>query len=283
MKPRHVIEYAALRAALWVFSCLPVDTASSLGGRLFETLGPAMGIGKTARRNLARCFPDWPAARVDQTIKGMWNNLGRIVAEYPHLEAIAKSDRVAFRNVEKFEDIAKSGRPAILVSGHLGNWELLPPALLFRCGLPLHSVYRAPNNPLVDRLLVNLRGLDGRLRSFGKNRRGLAETLRALEAGQTVGMLIDQKMNTGIEARFFGRPAMTGTAFVELAKKLDCPVVPGRIIRTQACRFEIELEDPLIVKDRETQAVVADMHTRLERWITENPAQWLWLHRRWKD
>lgn len=276
---RYKIEYTALKLALGFFGLLPPDAASWMGGAIFRSVGPFMGISKVARKNIALCFPEWDRARIDTTVKAMWENLGRVVAEYPHLEAIAKSGRVYFKNPEAFHDLEG---PVIFVSGHIGNWEVLPPALLFRQGVVMHSVYRAPNNPMVDRLLVDLRGFGGILRSFGKNRKGLGETLRALQEKACVGMLIDQKMNTGIEADFFGHPAMTSTAFVELAKKLGCPVIPGRIIRTGGCRFEIEILQPLIIENRETPDIVRDMHVRLEEWIREYPSQWLWLHRRWK-
>lgn len=277
---KHMLEYAALRALLGIYGLLTPDAASDLGGVLFRSLGPYLGISKVARRNLALCFPDWPQDKIEATIKGMWDNLGRVVAEYPHLETISKSGRVTFKNPHTFD--ALRGHAVIFVSGHVGNWEALPPAILFRQGIAIHSVYRAPNNPFVDSLLIKLRGFGGRLRNFGKNRRGLGETLKALQAGASVGMLVDQKMNTGIEVPFFGHPAMTSTAFVELARKLECPVVPGRIVRTGGCAFEVEIFDPLEIGTRDTAAIVADMHAHLERWITEHPAQWLWLHRRWK-
>ena len=280
---RQRFEYGALRAALFVYGVLPVDVASVCGGALFRAIGPFMGISKVARRNIAMCFPAKTATEIEAIVKGMWDNLGRVVAEYPHLKEIASSTRVTFRNPERFETIRASGKAAIMVSGHIGNWEVLPPALTFVQNMPMHSVYRAPNNKLVDALLVRLRSFNGRLRSFGKNRKGLAETMRALQDGSVVGMLVDQKMNTGIEAQFFGKPAMTSTAFVELSKKLGCPVIPGRIVRTGGCKFEIELFEALIVDGRDTAAIVADMHAHLERWITEHPDQWLWLHRRWKQ
>lgn len=278
---KHGLEYALLRAALGVFSFLPPARASALGGAIFRGIGPHMGISKVARRNMAMCFPDWPAAKIESVLAGMWDNLGRVVAEYPHLENIART-RVTFKNPEAFAALKIAGKAVIFVSGHLGNWEVLPPAILCGAEVTMHSVYRAPNNPLVDALLVRYRGFGGRLKSFGKNRKGLAETLRALENGQSVGMLIDQKMNTGIEARFFGHPAMTSTAFVELARKLDLQVVPGRIVRLPDCRFEIEIEDALSVGQSPVETAVAEMHARLETWITEHPDQWLWLHRRWK-
>lgn len=284
MKFRYRIEYAALKALLGFYAVMPVPMASAIGGAVFRTLGPLMGISRTARRNIKNTFPAWDDAKIDATLKGMWDNFGRLIAEYPHLDTLVRKYTV-FRpgTPEILKGVYDSGKPCVFVSGHLGNWEVLPPALLVHSGVAMHSVYRAPNNPLVDRLLVNYRRFDGRLRSFGKNRRGLAETMRALQNNETVGMLIDQKMNTGIEVPFFGRPAMTSTAFVELARKMNCPLVPGRIIRTKGCHFEINLIESIPVGDRPTEEIVADVHGVLERWITEHPEQWLWLHRRWKN
>jgi KDO2-lipid IV(A) lauroyltransferase len=276
---RYRIEYGALRVYLGVMAALSPDRASAVSGAVFRTLGPLMGISKVGRRNIARAFPHWTRDQVNATLRGMWDQLGRVVGEYPHLSYIAQN-RVTFRNPKKFETLR--GRAVMFVSGHIANWEVLPPALMFGQDIPMHSAYRAPNNPFVDALVVELRGFGGRLRSFGKTRAGLAEILQELKNGEAVGMLIDQKMNTGIAVPFFNRSAMTSTAFVELARKVGCPLIPGRIIRTGGCHFEIELEEPLNVDERPTEAIVADMHAILERWIREHPEQWLWIHRRWK-
>lgn len=279
---RYAFEYAALRLMLEIFALLPAPYASAAGGAIFRTLGPLMGIDRVARRNLAGAFPDWPRDRIDTTAKEMWDNLGRALAEYPHLAAIARN-HTTFRNPEALIALRDDRQPGVLVGGHVGNWEVIPPAMLFQFHFAMHPLYRAPNNPFVDELLVKIRGCGGRLQSFGKNRRGLGQTLKMLESGGHVGMLIDQKMNTGVEALFFNKPAMTSTAFVELARKMNCPLVPVRCIRIEGCRFEIELGTPLMVADRPTEDVIADMHALLENWIREYPAQWLWLHRRWKN
>jgi KDO2-lipid IV(A) lauroyltransferase len=277
---RYKLEYAGLKLYLGALALMPPPVASAVSGGIFGTIGPLMGISRVGRNNLARVFPHWTRTQVNHTLRKMWVHLGRVIGEYPHLEAIAKN-YTTFRNGERFS--ARVGQGATLfVSGHIGNWEVLPPAMLYQIGLPMHSAYRAPNNPLVDEMLVNFRSSGGKLRSFGKTRKGLAEILRALQGGECVGMLIDQKMNTGIEAPFFGRSAMTSTAFVELARKVGCPLIPGQIIRTKGCHFEINLGEPIAVGERPTQDIVADTHAVLEGWIKDHPEQWLWIHRRWK-
>lgn len=280
MKARYAMEYGALRAALAVFAVLPVDAASAGGAALLGAVGPRMGISKVARQNLARAFPHWTREQVENAVRGMWRHFGRVIGEYPHLEYIAKN-RCRFLTPDIFPSLRAAGG-VVYFSAHIGNWEVLPPALWFGQQVPLHSAYRAPNNPMVDKLIVSLRSFGGRLKSFGKHRKGLAEILRTVQGGEPVGMLIDQKMNTGIEVPFMGRPAMTSTAFVEIAKKVGCPLVPGRIIRTKGCHFDIEILPPVPTEGRDTLAILGDVHALLESWVREHPEQWLWLHRRWK-
>lgn len=281
MSLRYKLEYGALRAVHGVFAMMPVQMASWTGGMIFRTLGPFMGISRVGRRNIARVFPSYTRSQVEVVLRGMWDNLGRVVAEYPHLDTIARN-HVTFVTPKPYADAGVRQGPTVFASGHLANWEVLPPALLLHHNITMHSAYRAPNNPYVDQYILKIRSFGGRLKSFGKNRKGLAEILRVLQAGDSIGMLIDQKMNTGIETKFFHYPAMTSTAFVELARKMNCPLIPGRIVRTKGCNFEIDAAPEIPIGDRPTEEVVADMQKVLERWISQHPAQWLWIHRRWK-
>ncbi|HEY8964496.1 MAG TPA: lipid A biosynthesis acyltransferase [Alphaproteobacteria bacterium] len=274
----YLIEYALLRSFLGLFALLPTETASNAGGAIFRTIGPLMGISKVAKRNMQRAFPHWDDVQINTNLKNMWDHLGRIVAEYPHLEDIAKNRTT----LEQDPNTSLDGA-VIFAGGHIGNWEVMPPTLLYQAGIEMHAAYRAPNNPYVDKLVVQYRSARGRLKSFGKTRGGLAGILKLLQDGGRIGMLIDQKMNTGIEASFFGHPAMTSTAFVEMARKTGCALVPFRCIRLPGCRFIVQTFSALPIDGRTTEEVVAHMHSILESWINAHPEQWLWLHRRWKS
>lgn len=280
MKPRYMAEYVSLRALWWLCGALPVDAASGLGSFLLRNIGPLLGKNRIARRNIQHVFPDWDKARVDATLDAMWDNLGRVIGEYPHLKKIAAT-RVEFRNKHHIDAALMAGKPVLFLSGHLANWEVLPAALL-DSGIPMHSVYRAPNNPAVDRLLVRTRSLGGVLHSFGKNSRGMRDIIKMLANGGHVGMLIDQKFNQGPDIPFFGTPARTTLAYIDLARKTGATLLPGRIVRTGKCRFTVEGCAPLETEGKTHEAVALEMHTMLERWITENPGQWLWTHRRWR-
>ena len=174
----------------------------------------------------------------------------------------------------------------ILFSAHLGNWEILPLAA-GRSGITLTQIYRAANNPFVDRLMRDVRApLGGRFTTKGAT--GARELVAALGRGEHLAMLVDQKMNDGIAAPFFGRDAMTAPALAQLALKFDCPVVPARVERIAGARFRLTAYPPLdIARTGDRAADVAETMRRVnaivEDWIRDRPEQWLWLHHRWPD
>jgi KDO2-lipid IV(A) lauroyltransferase len=105
--------------------------------------------------------------------------------------------------------------------------------------------------------------------------------IKALKQGGILGLLIDQKLNEGVTVPFFDMNANTGIAFIDMAKKFDCPLVPMRSIRTES-GFIMDVCPPIETKNRDTLDILNDVHALLEQWIREYPEQWLWLHRRWK-
>lgn len=273
---RYHIEAAIVHIFMAVFKILPPETASNLGGWIARSLGPHLAVNRRAIKNLKACFPDKSPAEIGTIIKGMWDNLGRLFAEYPHLEHIATT-RTEFVGREHFKLIST---PSILIAGHLANWEIAA-TTFFVHGTTMDLIYRAPNNPAVDRILKVMRSLNGKIATHPKSRTGMRQVVEGLKANHNLGILIDQKYNPGVEASFFGQPAMTSPAFVQLAQKYDCPVYPVRVERLHGCNFRVTVHPPLDTR-RDTVELIADAHAYLENWITERPEQWIWLHRRWK-
>ncbi|WP_207478060.1 lysophospholipid acyltransferase family protein [Arenibaculum pallidiluteum] len=290
------LDYPLQAAALWLlyglFRLLPLDTASALGGRLARYIGPRLAASRKALSNLQRAMPELDAAARQEVLAGMWENLGRVAAEYPHIARLwgrGGDCRVEILGSEHLRAAAASGKPAILVSGHLANWELLSHAAALH-GLPLTLVYRRPNNPLVARLLDRAReAIDGEHVEKGRN--GARALLAALRAGRSVGMLMDQKFNDGVPVPFFGRDAMTAPAAAQFAVRFKAPMLPARIERLEGARFRLTVLPPLPVPEGDTEdgsegaahALLVRFNALLESWIRERPAQWLWLHRRWPD
>ena len=280
---QYRIEYAAARLAFGLARRLGPVRASDFGGWLARCVGPLLPVSHVARGNLARALPGLTLAERSAVLRGMWDNLGRTVAEMPHIAAL----RWEVVGAEHLAPIAARGGPAIMVSGHLANWEVLPPALA-ALGIRMGSVYRAADNRAVDALVNGFRAaaIAGEpLPLFPKGSAGARAALRFLAQGGVLGMLADQKLNDGIAVPLLGLAAMTAPAPAQLALRFCCPVIPGRVERLGACRFRLVVEPPLPLPEGDRQAAIQALtlaiNDRLSAWITARPAEWLWLHRRW--
>jgi KDO2-lipid IV(A) lauroyltransferase len=287
---RHIAdggEAAALVAVMALFACLPVDWASAVGGFVGRVVGPNLRASRVALRNLRRALPDNSEAENRRIVAGMWDNLGRAVAEHPHLQRICAegAGRVEIVNGESIAALLAGRIPALLFGGHFANWEVGPTTVHRMMGSALLSVYRAANNPWIDRL--QRRGLRGR-QAVAKGAPGGRELIRHLRRGGHVAMLVDQKLNDGIAVPFFGRDAMTAPAIARLALQFACPIVPVRVERLVGARFRFTVEPPLAIADTgdtaaDVRAAMTRVNAVIEAWARARPEQWLWLHRRWPD
>jgi KDO2-lipid IV(A) lauroyltransferase len=280
----------ALGAGLFfaLMRALPMDAASAVGGALGRTLGPRLGISKRARRNLAMAMPELSAGAREAALRGMWDNLGRVAAEYPHLAGLrvfADGERIYASGREHIDEAVAAGRPVIVFSGHLGNWEIAALAA-GQLGIDVVQIYRAANNPLVDRMVARFRGIGTEFTPKGTV--GSRRAFAALRNGAHLGLLVDQKLNDGIPVPFFGRPAMTAPALALLALRFNCAVIPARVERLRGAHFRLTILPPLALSnsgDRgaDVAALMEQVNLMLECWIREHPEQWFWVHSRWPD
>jgi len=286
-KIRYGAEAALVYLLFFLFRLLPLDAASGLGGLIGRSLGPHLAASRKARRNLVAAFPEMSDKEQTAIIAGMWDNLGRVIAEYPHLETIARK-RTETTTPEHLAALLDSNEARIIISGHFANWEVPGAALYLQHGIKPHLTYRAPNNPWTARLLHSCRTLGGTLPAIPKSRASAQILIRAMRDKQVTGILIDQKYNEGLAVPFFGRPAMTNPVFAQLGQKFAARVIPMHIMRLKGANFRIALYDDLRLTDengapRPALDIMAEAHRHLEDWIRQNPAQWLWLHRRWPE
>ena len=284
------VEAMAVRAALAAANRLGPVAASNVMGAVFRSLGPWLPVTRVAETNLRAALPELDAPARRQVLRRMWENLGRTVGEFPHLghlpRDVADGPGYEVVNDTVLIEQARRGGPAIFVSGHIANWEVLPRATA-AYGMPFSTVYRPIKNQRVDGVVKMLRqqAVGQAVPMFAKGAQGARDALAHLRAGGYLGMLVDQKMNDGIEARLFGLPAMTAPAAAALALRFRCPVIPGHVERVGPARFRLTVEDPLELPqtgDRQVDvlALTQALNDCLERWIRSRPESWLWLHRR---
>jgi KDO2-lipid IV(A) lauroyltransferase len=287
----HRAEAAAAAAALALFKALPPAAASNLAGAIARTIGPFIGASRTADRNLAAAFPDLTAAQRRAIIVQVWDTMGRNAGELPHLASLHETASGPGFQVTGWDEnwapaLATPG-PSLVMTAHYGNWEAVPRVIRGR-GINTGFIYRAASNNLVDDMIQSLRrrinGAD--VPMFAKGAAGARGAYAHLKQNGQLAMLVDQKLDAGLPVPFFGRPAMTPPAMATFALKFRCPILPMRALRRGPARIELICEPPLPLPDTgDRQADIASLtlgaNQLLERWITEQPGSWLWLHRRW--
>ena len=278
------------RVALRLLRALGPVASSNLFGTFCRIIGPLLPVSRVADANLRAALPDLDAAGRRRVVRGVWENLGRTFGELPHIVDLQETESGPGWELvggETIDWLAEKGGAAILFSGHIGNWEVLPVASAVR-GVAFSSFYRPAENKQIDAMIRDLRRQAARadIQMFPKGATGARQSLMHLSRGGRLGILMDQKMNDGIEARFFGRPAMTAPALAALALRLRCPVIPGYVERLGPARFRVTCEPPLTLPDSgdraaDVAALTQTVNDTMERWIRAKPESWLWLHRRW--
>lgn len=268
------------------------DRASAASGAVARRVGPLLPAHRIGRQNLRGAYPDRDAAWIEATLRGAWENLGRVAGEYVHLGKLwdydpehPNSGRIVGEDESLFRLMLDDGKPALCFQAHLGNWEL-PAVMAATHGLPSAVVYRMPNNRAVAAEIARIRApLMGRLIRT-RPEAGL-EMAAALERGEHLGMLVDQRFSRGVDVTFFGRTCKANPTLARLARRFECPVVGVRVIRLPQGRFRVTGIGPLdLPRDEQGMVDVAattQMITGIvESWIREHPDQWLWFHRRWR-
>lgn len=280
-KIRYLCEAVIVYFLMGIFKLLPVEQASAFGGWIGRNVAYHFSVTRKVMRHIESCLH----TKKDDTSRiafDMWDNLGRLFAEYPHLPELymTKTELIGIENLGNLPNTPDS--PAIFFSGHLANWEIAAPSLRQQ-HIDVDLIYRPPNNPYVKKILDRCRSMDGTLRTYPKSPQGMRQVITALKAGRRIGILIDQKYNQGIEVPFFGHPAMTSLAFIQLAKKFGCPLIPVQVERIKnSPQFRVTIHKPLDLS-KDDDLLIMESHAMLENWIRKDPANWLWLHKRWKS
>lgn len=284
---RQLFEAVGSWGIFWLFHFLPFKLGSTLGAGLGRLVGPHLFLSKRARINLKRCFPNLAPAKIENIVKEMWDNFGRLTAEYSQPSFFW--DGVHLKNIEivgaeNLVHIRDDGKPGIIFSGHLGNWQIITLAAQ-SLGLDLTQMYRSANNPWVNKLMIKAQKLAVK-NIITKKDRGPRELLSLLKKGNHAFLLIDQKMGEGIPVPFLGHKAMTAQGVARLYLTQNCPLLPARCERISPYKFRVTFYPPVRFtptgqQEEDTYNLLLSLNTLIGSWIEERPGQWLWLHRRW--
>ncbi len=282
------LEALAYDAFVTLMRGLPIDTASDLGGWLFKVLGPLTSTQKTVRANIDIAFPDMAEADKKALIAAQWENTGRTTAEFPLVDKMGMdSGRVEVVGMERLKAIADGGKPVVIISAHQSNWEMVGTPL-FALGIVFQITYRAANNPYVDARIKEGRRRFGARLFAPKGGDGAKELLLAMQKGESVFLMNDQKFNRGVPTPFFGHLVDTAPGPTRLAQRFGTYLQPITVRRLHKARFQVTAHAPIEVaetghKGEDIDATVCKISSFVEGIVRGNPADWFWVHKRWRN
>jgi KDO2-lipid IV(A) lauroyltransferase len=286
---RYGVEAAGFFLLMGVFRLFDIDQASALGGWIGRNLvSPFMS--RRANANLALAFPEKPAAERAAIRRAMWDNLGRVLAEFVHLDEIHETGtnaRIELIGKEHIDAAVRRGKGLMFVSGHFANWEVMPTAAR-DIALSGGTIVRPANNPRVNRWLDRARSRIGLPELIAKGSSGTRRVFALLRKGDAICMLVDQRASEGILVPFFGHKAQTTVAPAMFALKLGSAILPVSNERLGGVRFRIRVHPPIEPEhtgdhDRDAHAMTIAITQFIEDRIRERPGEWLWIHQRWVE
>jgi len=232
-----------------------------------------------------KALPDLKSNKIENISKKIWDNYGRILAEYIFIKDFRGSkfkDNIEIKGQKILEKIKNDNEPVIFVSGHFDNFELMA-MHIEKSGVNLAAIYRPLNNKFLNFIMEKIRKKHICKNQIKKGVSGTKQLLSFFKKKTSIAIMIDQRVSQGIKSNFFNHKAYTTTIPAQFVKKFKCKVVPIYIERIKNVKFKLTIHEPLIYsKDETIESITSDLNSLLEKLILKNPDQWIWSHNRWK-
>ena len=281
---RYFFEYIFIIIFFCLMRLLGYKIASEIGCFLGKTFGPLFKSKKIIKNNLIKFDNSLTPENIKRISKEMWENYGRILAEYPFISSFRKGDLdkyIKIENKEKLDEIKKD-QPVVFVSAHFSNFELMAMAIE-KAGVSLSAIYRPLNNRMVNSIMEPLRKKYICKNQIKKGINGVRESLKFFKQGVSIAIMIDQRVSEGEKINFFNYPAYTTTIPAQFVKKFGCKIQPVHIERYDKIKFKITFDEQFIFGENVDNASISlKLNQWLENKIKKNPSQWIWTHDRWK-
>ena len=282
---KYFIQFLFAIIFLIICKILGPKISSDLGGVIFEKLGPYFRSKKLIHSNIKNSMPGIHSNDLNKMVNLMWNNYGRVFAEYVFIKnfRLGKlSSKIKVDGQEILDEIKNQNKQVIFFSGHFGNFELMA-MHLEKSGINLSAIYRPLNNIFLNFIMERIRKNYICKNQIKKGIGGMKKLINLKKNNSCTALMIDQRVSEGILSNFFNRKALTTTVPAQLVKKFNIPVIPIHIERIKNINFKITVNKPIFFTQNETIKSITDkLNKELERMILIKPEQWIWSHNRWK-
>ena len=282
---KYFLQFIFVIIFFSLFRVIGLKLSSAMGGKIFEIIGPLFRSKKLIQSNIKKAFPDINLKEVERLSKLMWNNYGRVFAEYMFIKDYRSSklsSKIEIEGQEILEKIKKDNKPVVFISGHLSNFELMA-MHIEKSGIKLSAIYRPLNNIFLNKIMEKIRTKYICKNQIKKGVGGMKKLISLKNNNYSTALMIDQRVSQGILSNFFNTKALTTTIPAQLVKKYKIPVVPIYIERVADINFKIIVKNPIIFDNtKSVQDITDELNNVLEQLILSKPEQWIWSHNRWK-
>ena len=281
----YFIEFILIKVLFIFFKIIGYKYSSNLGFLIGKIIGPIFRSKELIIKNLEKANIQ-KQNDLKEIASNVLGNYGRIFAEYIHLKNF-RNDRlkkyISIEGLEHLENLKKSKKRAVFISGHFNNFELMA-MQIEKAGIELATIYRPLNNFLLNKTMEQIRTENICKNQIKKGRAGSREIIQNLIKGKSIAIMIDQRVREGKKIDFFNNQATTTTIPAQLIKKYNCELVPVYIERRKNNYFRMFVSKPIkIDKNKSILEITKFLNNLLERMILRNIDQWIWTHNRWKD
>ena len=280
----YLIEFILIKLFFFILIIIGYKNGSNLGDFIGRLFGPIFRSKKLIENNLEQSGIV-EKKNYNKIISKIYGNYGRILAEYPFLKAFRNSKLNKFIEIDGLENLNKikrEKRRAVFISGHFNNFELMA-LQIEKAGINLCAIYRPLNNVFLNKTMEEIRENFICKNQIKKGRSGTRQIIENIKKGNSVALMIDQRVREGIKINFFGKPASTTTIPAQLIKKYKCDLVPIYIERRKNNYFKMFVSEPIkIGNNKSIKEITEHLNKILEKMILKNVDQWIWTHDRWK-
>tara|TARA_E500000178_G_scaffold355384_1_gene427823 strand:- start:3045 stop:3905 length:861 start_codon:yes stop_codon:yes gene_type:complete len=282
---KYFIQYLLAITSFFIFKILGANFASKLSGKIFEKIGPHFRSKKVIHSNIKRAFPNINEKNLKNIETSMWNNYGRVFAEYMFMKNFRSGNlasNITIEGEEILDELKKNKKQVVFISGHLSNFELMA-MNLEKKGINLATIYRPLNNIFLNKIMEKIRKKYICKNQIKKGVGGLKNLVKLKRKNFSTALMIDQRVSEGILSNFFNKKALTTSIPAQLVKKFNIPIVPVYIEREKDIKYKIKIDNPLIFSNENSiQYITDELNKVLEKMILKKPDHWIWSHNRWK-
>ena len=284
-KIKYFFQFLIIIILFSLFKILGVKISSYVGGKLFEFIGPFFRSKELIDKNIRRAFPNIDQDKLTSINSSMWNNYGRVFAEYMFIKDYRNNnlkDNIIIEGDEILKDLKEKNKKVIFISGHFSNFELMA-MQIEKFGIKLAAIYRPLNNIFLNSIMERIRKKYICKNQIRKGIGGLKELMKLNKNGYSTALMIDQRVSEGSRINFFNEKAFTTTIPAQLIKRFNISVVPIFIERFDSIKFKMTVDSPIDFAEEDSiDDITENLNGIIEKMIIKNPNNWIWSHNRWK-